>query len=156
MAVADKVCLLGDTVARTLFPDQDPVGQILRIKNLPFRVLGVLAPKGQTSWGDDQDDFVLAPYTTVQKKLQGIQHHHNGSDSAVGLTLLRLVEENQRQECSARRTLEQELLPLRRVEPDELVRNGPRRRREIRSGTIADDPECKRTSCQNGHQITAR
>ena len=67
--VADKVCLLGDTVARTLFPDQDPVGQIVRVKNMPFRVVGVLAPKGQGQFGQDQDDFVLAPYTTVQKKL---------------------------------------------------------------------------------------
>ena len=73
MLVADKVCLLGATVARTLFPDQDPVGQIIRVKNLPFRVLGVLAPKGQGQFGQDQDDFILAPYTTVQKKLLG--HH---------------------------------------------------------------------------------
>jgi putative ABC transport system permease protein len=70
--VADKVCLLGDTVARTLFPDQDPVGQIVRVRNLPFRVVGVLAAKGQGQFGQDQDDFVLAPYTTVQKKLLGI------------------------------------------------------------------------------------
>jgi len=72
MQVADKVCLLGDTVVRTLFPDQDPVGQIVRVKNLPFRVVGVLAPKGQGQFGQDQDDFVLAPFTTVQKKLLGI------------------------------------------------------------------------------------
>ncbi len=73
---ADKVCLLGDTVARTLFPDQDPVGQIIRVRNLPFRVLGVFAPKGQGQWGQDQDDFVLAPYTTLQKKLVGITYIH--------------------------------------------------------------------------------
>jgi putative ABC transport system permease protein len=72
--VADKVCLLGDTVARTLFPDGDPVGQIIRVKNMPFRVLGVLAPKGQGQWGQDQDDFLLAPWTTVQKKLLGITY----------------------------------------------------------------------------------
>jgi putative ABC transport system permease protein len=72
--VADKVCLLGATVARTLFPDGDPVGQIIRLKNMPFRVLGVLAPKGQGQWGQDQDDFVLAPWTTVQKKLLGITY----------------------------------------------------------------------------------
>jgi putative ABC transport system permease protein len=71
ITTADKVCVLGDTVARTLFPDQDPVGQVIRIKNLPFRVLGVLAPKGQGQFGDDQDDVIFAPYTTVQKKLQG-------------------------------------------------------------------------------------
>jgi putative ABC transport system permease protein len=72
--IADKVCLLGATVASTLFPDSDPVGQVIRIKNLPFRVAGVLAPKGQGQFGDDQDDFILAPYTTLQKKLMGITY----------------------------------------------------------------------------------
>ena len=72
--VADKVCLLGQTVAKTLFPDQDPVGQIVRVKNLPFRVTGVLSPKGQNQWGQDQDDLIIAPYTTVQKKLLGITY----------------------------------------------------------------------------------
>ncbi|HET7294863.1 MAG TPA: FtsX-like permease family protein, partial [Vicinamibacteria bacterium] len=72
--IADKVCLLGDTVARTLFPDGDAVGHVMRIKNVPFRVLGVLAPKGQNQWGNDQDDIVIAPYTTIQKKLLGITH----------------------------------------------------------------------------------
>jgi putative ABC transport system permease protein len=80
--VADKVCLLGDTVARTLFPEQDPVGQIVRVKNLPFRVVGVLAAKGQGQFGQDQDDFVLAPYTTVQKKLLGIAHLNSVTISA--------------------------------------------------------------------------
>jgi putative ABC transport system permease protein len=70
--VAEKVCLLGQTVAKTLFPDSDPVGQIVRVKNLPFRVLGVLTPKGQNQWGQDQDDLIIGPYTTVQKKLLGI------------------------------------------------------------------------------------
>ena len=72
--VAEKVCLLAATVARTMFPDGDPVGQIIRVKNMPFRVLGVLAPKGQGQWGQDQDDFVLAPWTTVQKKLLGVTY----------------------------------------------------------------------------------
>ena len=80
--VADKVCLLGATVARTLFPDGDPVGQIIRLKNMPFRVLGVLAPKGQGQFGQDQDDFVLAPWTTVQKKLLGITYLHQVSITA--------------------------------------------------------------------------
>jgi putative ABC transport system permease protein len=73
---ADKVCLLGDTVAKTLFPDSDPVGQVIRVRNLPFRVSGVLAPKGQGQWGQDQDDIIVAPYTTVQKKLLGITYIH--------------------------------------------------------------------------------
>ncbi|HET7746059.1 MAG TPA: ABC transporter permease [Vicinamibacteria bacterium] len=74
--LADKVCLLGATVAETLFQDQDPVGQIVRIRNLPFRVVGVLARKGQGQWGQDQDDVILAPYTTLQKKLLGITYLH--------------------------------------------------------------------------------
>ena len=77
--VADKVCLLGASVAKTLFPDSDPVGQVIRVRNMPFRVLGVLAAKGQGQWGQDQDDFVVAPWTTVQKKLLGINYIHQVS-----------------------------------------------------------------------------
>ncbi len=80
--VAEKVVLLGATVARTLFPDGDPVGQIIRIRNMPFRVLGVLAPKGQGQWGQDQDDFVVGPWTTIQKKLLGINYIHQVSLTA--------------------------------------------------------------------------
>jgi len=82
VTVADKVCLLGDTVAKTLFPGEDPVGQVIRMKNLPFRVLGVLSPKGQGQWGQDQDDIVVAPYTTIQKKLLGITWIHQVMVSA--------------------------------------------------------------------------
>jgi putative ABC transport system permease protein len=80
--VAEKVCLLGATVARTLFPDGDPVGQIIRLRNMPFRVVGLLAAKGQGQFGQDQDDFVLAPWTTVQKKLLGINYIHQVSITA--------------------------------------------------------------------------
>ncbi len=80
---AQKVAVLGQTVSDNLFgPDVDPTGQILRVKNQPFKVLGVLSPKGSTGFGQDQDDAVYAPYTTVQKKLQGIQHINNISISA--------------------------------------------------------------------------
>jgi putative ABC transport system permease protein len=72
--VAEKVCLLGDTVAQSLFLGQDPVGQIIRIKSLPFKVVGVLTAKGQGQWGQDQDDIIVAPYTTIQKKLLGITY----------------------------------------------------------------------------------
>jgi putative ABC transport system permease protein len=72
---AQKVAVLGQTVSDNLFgPEVDPTGQIMRIKNQPFKILGVMAPKGSTGFGDDQDDSVYVPYTTVQKKLQGIQH----------------------------------------------------------------------------------
>jgi putative ABC transport system permease protein len=66
-------------VAKTLFPDSDPIGQVIRLRNMPFRVLGVLAAKGQGQWGQDQDDFVVAPWTTVQKKLLGINYIHQVS-----------------------------------------------------------------------------
>jgi putative ABC transport system permease protein len=71
---AEKVCLLGSTVAKTLFPDDDPVGQVIRVRNMPFRVMGVLGSKGQGQFGQDQDDIVLMPYTTAQKKLLGITY----------------------------------------------------------------------------------
>jgi putative ABC transport system permease protein len=73
LLLADKVCLLGSSVVNVLFPDSDPVGQVIRVKNLPFRVVGTLAPKGQGQFGQDQDDIILAPYTTLQKKLLGVQ-----------------------------------------------------------------------------------
>jgi putative ABC transport system permease protein len=78
-----KVAVLGSVVSATLFGEEvDPVGQIIRIRNQPFRVVGVLAPKGQSAMGQDQDDTVFAPYTTVQKKLMGIQHLNNVTVSA--------------------------------------------------------------------------
>ena len=67
---AAKVCLLGSTVANALFEGQDPVGQSVRIKNFPFRVIGVLEAKGGNSMGQDQDDLVVAPYTTVMRLLK--------------------------------------------------------------------------------------
>src|SRR6478736_2248699 len=72
---AAKVAVLGTVVSDTLFgPDVDPTGQIIRIRNQPFKVIGVMISKGQGSFGQDQDDTIFTPYTTVQKKLQGIQH----------------------------------------------------------------------------------
>jgi putative ABC transport system permease protein len=69
---AAKVCLVGQTVAKNLFGDGSvPIGETIQIRNLPFKIIGVLSPKGQNSNGDDQDDIVIAPFSTVQKKLQG-------------------------------------------------------------------------------------
>ncbi len=67
-----KVCVLGKTVADNLFQGADPIGQMVRIRNVPFKVVGTLKPKGQNVSGQDQDDIVVAPYTTVQKRLLGI------------------------------------------------------------------------------------
>ena len=70
---ATKVCLLGKTVAENLFGGMDPIGQIVRIKKVPFIVIGVLAPKGQSTWGQDQDDVIFVPLTAAQKRLFGMQ-----------------------------------------------------------------------------------
>jgi putative ABC transport system permease protein len=66
---ATKVCVLGKTVADNLFPDASPVGQTVRIRNVPFKVIGVLQKKGQNAMGQDQDDVIIAPYTSVMRRL---------------------------------------------------------------------------------------
>ncbi|HRM56843.1 MAG TPA: ABC transporter permease [Prevotella sp.] len=67
---ATKVCILGQTVVDYLFPDgSDPIGRVVRFNSIPFRVIGVLQKKGYNSMGMDQDDLVLAPYTTVMKRI---------------------------------------------------------------------------------------
>ncbi len=66
-----KVCILGSEVADNLFPNQDPVGQQIRIRNVPFRVIGVLTSKGQTAVGTSNDDIILAPSNTVLDRLSG-------------------------------------------------------------------------------------
>jgi putative ABC transport system permease protein len=70
---ATKVCLLGKTVVENLFGGVDPIGQIVRIKKVPFTVIGVLASKGQSTHGTDQDDTIWVPLTTAQKRLFGMQ-----------------------------------------------------------------------------------
>ena len=70
---ATKVCLLGKTVVDNLFGGIDPIGQIIRIKKVPFTVVGVLGSKGQTTFGSDQDDTIFVPLTTAQKRLFGMQ-----------------------------------------------------------------------------------
>jgi putative ABC transport system permease protein len=70
---ANKVCVIGRTIQQKLFPGQDAVGEQVRIKNIPFTVIGVLEPKGADLGGRDQDDVLLMPYTTARKRLQGSQ-----------------------------------------------------------------------------------
>ena len=71
---ATKVAVLGQTVVENLFGSADPVGEIIRLKGVPFRVLGVLDRKGGNQMGQDQDDVVVVPYSTAQKRLMGITH----------------------------------------------------------------------------------
>ncbi len=67
----NKVCVIGATVANNLFGSRDPSGEIIRIQNIPFRVAGVLEPKGQLASGQDQDDMIIIPFSTFQKRLTG-------------------------------------------------------------------------------------
>lgn len=90
---ATKVCVLGRTVAEKLFGGQNPVGQVIRIKRIPFRVTGVLEPKGQTAFGQDQDDTIIVPYTTVQKRLMGVTYLTMLMASAVSLDLVTDAQE---------------------------------------------------------------
>ena len=81
---AAKVCLLGQTVIKNLFGEgSDPVGQVIRFKKIPFLVIGVLDTKGLNTFGQDQDDLILAPYTTVQKRVQAITWVNSIYTSAV-------------------------------------------------------------------------
>ncbi|MBX7103291.1 MAG: ABC transporter permease [Gemmataceae bacterium] len=68
---ATKNCVIGHTIAQKLFPGADPMGQQIRIRNIPFTITGVLAKKGANMVGQDQDDIILMPWTTVRKRLQG-------------------------------------------------------------------------------------
>ncbi|WP_455630419.1 ABC transporter permease, partial [Parabacteroides sp.] len=81
---AAKVCVIGKTVADNLFPGgENPVGRVIRFQKLPFRVVGVLKSKGYNSMGMDQDDLILAPYTTIQKKILAITHLQGMTCSAL-------------------------------------------------------------------------
>ena len=70
----NKVCIIGQTIVKNLFAGDDPVGQQLRVGKIPFRVIGVLKEKGQGAFGQDQDDLVIAPYTTVLYRMSGHVH----------------------------------------------------------------------------------
>jgi putative ABC transport system permease protein len=75
VTTASKVAVLGSVVRKNLFADDvDPIGQVIRIQNQPFTVVGVMSEKGQSGMGQDQDDVVFTPYTTVMKKLRGVTY----------------------------------------------------------------------------------
>ena len=81
---ASKVAVIGQTVVDNVFPDgQDPVGQMIRFNNIPFKVIGVLEEKGENTFGQDQDDVVIAPYTTVQKRILAIDYLNQVVASAI-------------------------------------------------------------------------
>jgi putative ABC transport system permease protein len=87
LAGATKVVLLGQTTAQNLFGDMDPIGQIVRIKKVPFAVIGVLDRKGQNSWGQDQDDVALIPLSTAKKKVLGVSQANARSVGAISIKI---------------------------------------------------------------------
>ena len=77
-----KVCLIGQTIVENLFGKTDPIGQTIRFGNIPLLIIGVLGEKGENGMGNDQDDLIIAPYTTVQKRILAITHIQDISASA--------------------------------------------------------------------------
>ncbi len=82
---ATKVALIGQTIALNLFGDADPLGQIIRIKKVPFTIVGVLSRKGQNAWGQDQDDVVVIPLSTAKKKVIGVNQANARSVHAISV-----------------------------------------------------------------------
>ncbi len=77
-----KVCLVGQTIVENLFGKSDPIGQTVRFKNIPLLIIGVLGEKGENGMGQDQDDLIMAPFTTVQKRILAITHIQSIAASA--------------------------------------------------------------------------
>ncbi len=119
-AAAAKVCVLGKTVVDKLFlPDQPVIGQQIRVKHVPCKVIGILAAKGQSSWGQDQDDVILMPWSTVVRRLIGSQADTVGQ-LMVSARRPELVEEAQREVTSL---LRQRHHSSEGAEPDFQIRN---------------------------------
>ena len=92
-----RVCLIGRTVATNLFPNDDPVGRTIRIGNMPFKVKGVMGVKGVGGFGQDQDDVVLAPYTTVKRVLQASKFPDNVRHIKLSLYSMDQLDEAKRE-----------------------------------------------------------
>jgi putative ABC transport system permease protein len=126
---AADVCIIGHTVAQNLFGAANPVGQTIRVSSLPFRVIGELAAKGQSPYGQDQDDTMIMPYTTVMKKLSGISWLQNITVSA-----------NSSADMDAAQTQISALLRqrhhLRASEPDDFIIRSPTDIAQARAQTL--------------------
>jgi putative ABC transport system permease protein len=116
-AGAAKVAVLGQSVARELFPDSDPVGQAVRLNKVPFTVIGVLEPKGQSNAGQDQDDIILMPITTAKYKVVGTSRENPGAVYAIAVKVAAADEMNEAQEQISR--LLRQRHRLRSHEPDD-------------------------------------
>jgi len=82
---ATKIALVGQTTALNLFGESEPLGQIIRIKKVPFTVVGVLSRKGQNSWGQDQDDVIMIPISTAKKKVLGVSQANPRSVGSISI-----------------------------------------------------------------------
>ncbi len=117
---AAKVCILGQTVAQTLFGSEDPLGKMVRVKKVPFTVIGILERKGQSPQGTDQDDVIFVPLRTAQRKLMGSQF-----PNTVGAILVKAKSEEllPRAEEEINALLKQRHRIMNGKEPDFSVRN---------------------------------
>ena len=79
-----KVAVIGKTVQENLFPNEDPIGKMIRFKNIPFKVIGILKEKGENTFGQDQDDIIIAPYTAVQKRILAQKYLQSIVASSIG------------------------------------------------------------------------
>jgi putative ABC transport system permease protein len=77
VATSAKVCLIGQTVVDNLFPNENPIGKVIRFNKIPFQIIGILNPKGQNAFGQDQDDILIAPINTVQKRILATIYYQN-------------------------------------------------------------------------------
>lgn len=111
---ATKVALVGRTVVENLFGGTDPIGQIIRIRKIPFTIVGVLDRKGQSSWGTDQDDIVLVPLSTAKKKVMGVNQANARAVSAISVKI-RNGEDMRQAEVETRALLRQR----HRLQPDQ-------------------------------------
>jgi putative ABC transport system permease protein len=118
-AAAAKVCILGQTVVDKLFGEQPAIGEQIRVKHVPCKVVGVLAPKGQSSWGQDQDDVILMPWSTLVRRINGSQSDAVGS-LIVSARSPQAVDSAQREVTSL---LKQRHHLAETAEPDFQVRN---------------------------------
>jgi putative ABC transport system permease protein len=88
-----KVAVIGQTIAKQLFPNEDPIGQQIRVRNVPFKIIGVLSSKGQSAFGSDNDDVILAPSTTVLDRLSGGRYISFIQASATSLSQINQAQE---------------------------------------------------------------
>ncbi len=123
IASASKVCVVGRTIVARLFQTINPLGQTVRIRNIPFRIIGVLNEKGANIVGDDQDNIVLLPYTTVRKRLWGSSFDNVNLIMASARSAERMAE--------ATREIEQILLDRHQIAPGEVADFGVQSTTEI-------------------------